>query len=291
MHLQFTAMEDTRGYPASVPVTPTCEYQSAFDDGFCKNSFSGSKKRGRTPGVRSTDVSRRPSLAQMHVMPLTMKVESGLLRPAENFRGHRWEIPSQAEAPMPPTTAPGLSTPAFADPSSAFWRLEGQDMGAGPYITPQPSIDNFRPFNSFDAPTEIPDEQWRSQVSSRVGSIDQGAGTGYSFGAAYSPETEFAPPPDLCSASTSTASLVASVSEVSVYGGDPRPVGQFYMNQWATQSQPAYPSGMPLKPELYDDPTSMYHTTGEAGFTNPRDATFVFQTPNHSPTPANMPGP
>ena len=110
---------------------------------------------------------------------------------------------------------------ALEDPSAEFWRLTAAGIPASPYASsPLQNVDPMvSSFISLD-PVELQDEPaWHSQVSSRMGSFDQGRLSAYALGS-YPSETDFAGlPPGLASASASTASLTASTSEASQYGG------------------------------------------------------------------------
>lgn len=287
-HFHLGVMEgSSRGYTSSLPVTPTAEYSSSFDDSFRKANIG--QKRGRPPSSRSTDVSRRPSLAQMHVMPLAMKVETGLLRPLDGgLQGsNRWE----ASIPQPeamPTVA--MSAPEFTNPSSAFWRL-GHDtnhLAYSPPLAPQPTSENFRSFISFENAPDISEASWTSQLPSRMGSVDNEIGAGYSLDGMYPPSPEYSQvPPELCSASTSTASLTTSLSEASsVYGGDNQQTsdGRYYLSQWTPQ--PTYPVEIPLKRDAFETTmetsVSMYSDDSRYPSFND-DATFTFRSANQSP--------
>ncbi|TGZ82432.1 hypothetical protein EX30DRAFT_370538 [Ascodesmis nigricans] len=283
MHIQFppNTLENPRGYPASVPATPTGEYPNAFEESFHQGSFPGSTKRGRTPNTQSRNVSRRPSLAQMHVMPLAMKMESGMIRQPDGFAQHRWD--SNPPPMDPPLQLPGqiIGSSEYADPSAAYWRIEGQSMGSRPYITPQPSIDGFRPFGAAE---EIQDGRWASQTPSRLGSIDLSVGAGYPMAPGYSPELEFTAPPSLCSASTSTASLTASLAEPPHYG-ETQPGAQFYMHPWASRSTPAYPTTTFLKQDHFEDNIPVFPPLGDPRLLPTTEEPFAFQPPNYSSEP------
>ncbi|KAI5804915.1 hypothetical protein EDC01DRAFT_610129 [Geopyxis carbonaria] len=279
-----------RGYPASVPVTPTY-FSGSFEDGLRHGNLANSG--GQIAGSRSTDVSRKPSLAHLHAMPLALKVEQGYLSPHDGFP-RRWELPSQADpsapvTPVTPITAQPRAT--LEDPSTAFWRLNSSDLRpAASFIPSQPKVGSMASFSSIDS-ADVPDDGWTSQVPSRVGSVDHGIGSGYSFGHS-SFETDYPPPPELCSASASTASLTASVSEASHYGGDSRPTpGQYYLgHQWGEQQPTAgssYSVETPVKTESLEPNVSSY--AGDTRYAQIHEENpFLFPSPLHSPAPVGM---
>ncbi|KAH0613966.1 uncharacterized protein H6S33_005852 [Morchella sextelata] len=209
--------ENANGYPVSVPVTPTwgAEYEfgpGAFEHQFLQNGIS---RPGRIMGLsQSASVSRRPSMAQMHT-PATVKVEPGYsdLVP-------RWELPSQPESSADFSSRAPLEDPSL---SSVIWRATSGPMTGNNFSqqnisnTPLPtdSIENFE------------EGIWTSQAPSRMGSIDQGMNLPFSYQSAYSSDVDLGIPPEMYSASASTASLTASVSESSHYGDH-----QFYSTQW-----------------------------------------------------------
>jgi len=236
-----------RGYPASVPVTPTTyDFSGPFDDGFRTNNISGAS--GRIAVSRSADVSRKPSLAQMHAMPLAMKVEQGFLNPP------CWELPSQNESsPVVESVGGGAE---LEDPSAAFWRLASSSgvPTSTTFIPSQQSLSHMASFSSIDS-TDYPDDSaWNSQVSSRMGSIDQGMTPTYSLGTTYSSDVDYSGAPELLSASASTASLTASLSDASQYGGETGRGPEFYVTgQWSAP----HPES-PVKAETFHTETSFY---------------------------------
>jgi len=239
------AAEPPRGYPASVPVTPTYDFAGSFDDSL--------RSHVQHPISRSTNVSRKTSLARIHT-PLTLKVEQRFLSPGEGY-GPQWEVTSQSDT-MTPATEPFH---ALEGTAAAYWRLASPRVPASPYMPPYVS-----PLQSLDAmgqigSAELQDDStaW-SQASSRMGSIDQGMPPAYALGS-YSSETDFVGlPPGLVSTNASTVSLTASVSEY----GDNR--GPFYVNQWGGDlaGPNSYESGPPLKTESYDSNPAFYMDEG-----------------------------
>lgn len=90
---------------------------------------------------------------------------------------------------------------------------------------PQQSLNSSTPL-AVEPIDNFEDGIWTSQGPSRMNSIDQGMNLPFSYPSAYSSD-DLGIPPDMYSASASTASLTASISESSHYGDH-----QFYTNQW-----------------------------------------------------------
>lgn len=263
------------GYPSSVPVTPTYDFPSHAYDDYRHNSIAGTA--GRLSMSHSASVSRKPSLAQMHVMPLAMKAE---LLGAHEFSRPGWELSTQEQRRhLPEQIQTGL-----ADPSTAFWRLSSSaspltssPMAAAHIVPSQPHAASFEE----DSQEE---HGWNSHSPSRMGSVDQGVHHIYGYGATYSSEGEFTGPPEMCSANASTASLTASVSDASQYGGDSRPTSQFYSSQWADQVGlgNSYEMSTPVKQEPFESHQSMY--TDDSCYSQAvEENTYLFHSPERTP--------
>lgn len=244
--------ESVNGYPVSVPVTPTCtwdtnyEFSTAFDHQFMQNSLN--RSTGRVMGSQSASVSRRPSMAHMHA-PASVKVEPGYLDPVRS-----WELPSQPESS---TRFPGRAVleESSAGLSSILWRATGTPV-TGNSFTQQSSL-------ASDSMDNLDDGYWASQAPSqapsRLGSIDQGMNLSFSYPSAYSSDADLCVAPDMysASASASTASLTASISDASHYGES----HQLYANQWADHHGSVGNGcggleGIRLEPEIFDSRAS-----------------------------------
>jgi hypothetical protein len=230
------------GYPSSVPVTPTFDYTGMnTEDNLRHNSVSSTNGRFSVP--HSTSVSRRPSLVQMHVLPSTMKNERNYLSPADLPRS-TWELASQPEHPL-------SDAMPVEDPSLVFWRLNTSPMANPTFVPSQSNLGTLQSFGSVDS-ADIHDEKaWTSQTPSRMGSIDHGMGAGYPYECSYPSDPDFNVAPELCSASTSTASLTTSLPETSHYAGDNQQE-HFFMNQYPGQLSSVNSYNMPttIKQEL-----------------------------------------
>jgi hypothetical protein len=231
--------EPPRGYAASVPVTPTYDFSGSFEDSFRNhNKVSGSG--GQLTMSRSTNVSRKSSLAQMHTaVPLASKIEQGYLNPRDGLRS-QWDLTSHGENTAP--ISGGFH--GLGDTAEPFWRL---DSSSSSFVSLDPTA-----FGGIESELqELQDDTaCYSQASSRVGSIDQGAIPMYALGT-YPSERDFVGvSPGLVSASASTASLTASLSEASQYGDGATSVSPFYMANWGDRNlelEPgSYESGSPL---------------------------------------------
>ncbi|RPB01866.1 hypothetical protein L873DRAFT_1675259 [Choiromyces venosus 120613-1] len=237
---QGQILENPNGYPASVPVTPTYDLpMSKFEDNYRPNGAPGLPPR--IPISQSASVSRRPSLAHLNSGPLGIKAEQAFMSLREGVPRTPWEVPSQQEMPNL------FEHSSFEDPSTTYWRLNSPSIG-GHY--PQHSLHSMNSMASLTAPESLDsyDGGIYSQGPSRMGSIDQGIGGVFGYPTTHSPEAaDFGVAPDLRSASASTASLTASISEASHYGapGEP-PYGQHYnMTQWVDQTS----NGIHFDPE------------------------------------------
>ncbi|KAF8540191.1 hypothetical protein BDD12DRAFT_40626 [Trichophaea hybrida] len=253
------SIEPPRGYPASVPVTPTTYDfgNSNVDDNFRSHSISGAGASGQVHHPRSANVSRKSSLAKMHAMPLALKIEQGYLNPCDGFPRALWE---QNESPTPVLD----QFRTLEDTASAFWRLTSGDPST-PFLAPHENPDAMISLTSLES-VDLPDETlWQSQGPSRMGSIDdQGMISTYPTGP-Y--DSGFDNVPGLMSASASTASLTASISEVSSQyagvggdGGDGSGLGQFRANQWGggdpSGGHGSYELESPMKVEPFDSTES-----------------------------------
>jgi len=247
----LSSTEPPRGYPASVPVTPTYDFGSSFDDSFRSNSISSAT--GQAPLPRSANVSRKSSLAKMHAMPLALKIEQGYLSPCDGLHRALWE---QSESTTP--VSDQFRT-TLEDTSAAFWRLTSSTPFLATHSNPE-AMDSLTSLDSVDLHDET---VWQSQVPSRMGSIDQGMVPVpvYALGS-YQSEQDFNNVPGLMSASASTASLTASISEVSSQyagmggeGGDGSGLGQF-TNRWEgsdpSGGHGSYELESPMKVEPFD---------------------------------------
>lgn len=262
--------ENANGYPVSVPVTPTWDtnYEfssSALDHQFLQNGPN--RSTGRVVGSRSASVSRQPSMAQMHV-PASVKVEPTYLDPVR-----AWELPSQPES----THFPGRLEESSAGLSSILWRATGTPVTGSPF-TQHNSLAN-------DSMDNLDDGYWASQAPSRLGSIDQGMNLPYSYPSAYSSEADLCIAPDMysASASASTASLTASISEASHYGDN----HQLYPNQWADHGSVGNGcgglEGIRLEPEIFESRASF---TDDEHYIGGVDDTSFFPSPLQGTTTA-----
>lgn len=262
--------ENTNGYPVSVPVTPTWdtnyEFSSpAFDHQFMQNSLS--RTNGRVMTSQSASVSRRPSMAQMHVAT-PVKVEPGYLDPV---RG--WELPSQPESSAH-FQGRAVLEDTSAGLSSILWRATATPVTP---VTGSP----FAQHNSLasDSMENLDDGYWASQAPSRMGSIDHSMNLPFSYPSAYSSDADLVAP-EMYSASASTASLTASISENSHYGD------QFYTNQWADHAAVGGGcgglEGIRLESETFESQTSF---TDEEPYMGVDDTSF-FRTPLEGPAAA-----
>lgn len=234
--------ENTSGYPVSVPVTPTWdtgyEFSSSFDHQFMQNGLN--RSTGRVMGSQSASVSRRPS---MHA-PASVKVEPGFLDPV---RG--WELPSQPELS---THFPGRAVleENSAGLSSILWRATETPVAGSPF-TQQNSL-------ASDSMDNLEDGYWASQAPSRLGSIDQSMNLPFNYPSAYSSDADLCVAPDMysVSASESTPSLTASISEASHYGDS----HQLYAGPWADHGSVGNGcsglDGIRLEPEIFDSRAS-----------------------------------
>ncbi|KAA8908654.1 hypothetical protein FN846DRAFT_889396 [Sphaerosporella brunnea] len=220
-HLQQST-EPPRGY-ASVPVTPTYDFPGSFDDSFCAHNKLSSSG-GQLAVSRSTNVSRKSSLAQMHsAAPLASKMEQG------GFLSARPQWPSHSESTTPISDGfGGLGAPL-------------QRLDSFPFDPSLGFVGSMDPLQDEDA--------CYSQASSRMGSIDHSA---------IYPHF----PPALVSASGSTTSLTASISEPSQYGDGPSGSGAFFAQSWdrvALGLDPAsYESESPLSKQASFESTSSW---------------------------------
>ena len=255
-----------RGYPASTPVTPTTyDFAGSLDDGLRGHS-------GQHAISRSTNASRKTSLSRMHTMPLTLKVEQGLLGPRDGY-GSQWDGDA-----MTPATEPFH---AFEDPAAPYWQLASPGVPASPFVSPLHNLDAMTQFSA----AELQDDNvtW-SQVPSRMGSIDHGMLPAYALGS-YQPESDFVGlPPGLVSTNASTVSLTASISE---YGDNREP---YYVNQWGggLLAEPsAYQGGQPLKAEPYDSNPTFYMDE-ESRYPLPSQPPQPSQPSQHGAPPVGM---
>jgi hypothetical protein len=241
-HLQ-TSTEPPRGYASSVPVTPTYDFPGSFDDSFRNhNKLSGSS--GQHPMSRSTNVSRKSSLAQMHTpVPIASKMDQGgFLSPRDPLARPQSQWPDLASH-SGNTTAISVSG-GFSGLGGPVHQLDSFHLELDSFHLE--SLDHSLGFLD-GALQDLQDDGGAcySQASSRVGSIDHGAM--YSL-LPLSEDNHF--PPALASASGSTASLTASLSEASQYGDPP-----YFVQGWPAESAGAlgidaaatsYESGSPL---------------------------------------------
>lgn len=266
--------ESANGYPVSVPVTPSwgADYEfssSALDHQLLQNGPN--RSTGRVMGSHSASVSRRSSMAQMHV-PASVKVEPAYLDPV---RG--WELPSQPESSA---HFPGRLEESSAGLSSILWRATGTPVTGSPFTQQNPLAN--------DSMDSLDDGYWASQASSRLGSIDQSMNLPYSYPSAYSSEADLCVAPDMysASASASTASLTASISEASHYGDN----HQLYTNQWTDHGPVGNGcgglEGIRLEPEIFDSRASF---TDDEHYIGGVDDTPFFPSPLQGTTATTLP--
>ncbi|KAL7270422.1 hypothetical protein RUND412_006876 [Rhizina undulata] len=277
---QLSGSDAPAGYPVSVPVTPTYDFgHGTFDD--CMRHGSLSSTSDRLSATNSTTVSRRPSLAQLHPMPLNVKGEQGYLAPRDSFPRPGWELASQ----MDPATRFSEQNRAMEDPSTAFWRLAASPMTN---TFPSQSLSSMPSLNSLDS-SEHDNHSWHSQAPSRMGSIDQDMnGFAYKSGY-YSDAGIYSGTPEMYSASASTSSLTASISDNSQYGGEARP-GQFYMSQWPNKNGILNHFDVDdthVKQESFESHPPFYVDDSRYGPVAD-DSTLLFQSPLQSPTVVGM---
>lgn len=211
-------------YAASVPATPTYDYATGVLDGSLRHnsvSSAASVTSGRPSISHSAATSRRPSLA--HIMP-GLKTETDYMNTPSFARFSNYEISPYSDNSPGHVDQVGLE--------SAFWRLTSSPMTPNPYggISQHMSLGSMSSLNSAEASDTQDDPIWPS----RMNSIDQGMITGFSFPSTYSSDVEYnsvIPEMYHTSASASTASLTASISEVSQFG-DTRLPSQVFMRQW-----------------------------------------------------------
>ncbi|PWW78402.1 hypothetical protein C7212DRAFT_315641 [Tuber magnatum] len=207
--------------PESDPVTPaSAQPISNIEDNYRPNGDP--ELPPRIPISQSASVSRRSSMAHLN---------SGT---EEAFVDVPWWTGSFQPEMLGFINQYG----SFEDLSGMYWRLNSPSICGGHY--PQHSLHSMNSMNSLTAPESLDSyDGIYSQGPSRMGSIDQGIGGVFGYTTTHSPEAvDFGVVPDLRSASASTASLTASISEASQYGAPGEPgYGQRYnMTQWVDQT-------------------------------------------------------
>lgn len=265
--------EKPNGHPVSVPGTPTWGLSYEFSSPAFEHQFTQNRSAGAVMGSQSASVSRRSSMAQMHI-PTPVKIEQGYLEPVRT-----WELPSQPESSTH-FQGQAVLEDTSAGLSSIIWRATATPVTpvTGSPFTQQNSL-------AGDSMDNIDDGYWVSQAPSRMGSIDHGMNLPFSYQSAYSSDVDLAGAPGIysTSASTSTASLTASISEASHYGGD-----QFYSAQWTDHGAVANGcgglEGIRLEPEIFGNQTPF---TDDEHYTGADDTTF-FPSP-HQGTTATLP--
>jgi hypothetical protein len=270
-HDHFPSTDSCRGYPASVPVTPTYTFSGSFEEGIRNNSIGSSASTSR-----STNVSRKPSLAQMHAMPLSLKVDQAFMGPREGFNNvPRWDIPHND----PQSSAAEQNHTGLEDPSVAFWRLGDMPLISSPHSLNR--ISSYGPYETADMPEDV---AW-SQAPSRIGSVDQGIA--YSIGStAFQSDNEYGVP-ELVSASTSTASLTAPNSEPSPYAGQAeshtRPLEFYNMHQWDDHSSSVHGSFHDHSPSVKLEPFDSFYQDDDRYNLSNKPA-FMYHHEPHSQT-------
>lgn len=225
--------ENTSGYSASVPVTPTYDPSvPRFDDSY--QAISGHPPR--IPISQSASVSRRPSYVHIHTVLGTKPIEQAFMALAEGVPGAPWELPPRQESQ---TMFPDVQQSSFEDPSQSFWRLNLPAVSG--VHNPQHSLHSMNSMASLTGPESLEsyDGGLYSQGPSRMSSIDHGPGGMYGYPITNSSEGGFSSTPDLhSSANASTASLAASFSEASQYSGPGGDSGyrQHYMTNWVDRT-------------------------------------------------------
>jgi len=217
-------------HPASVPVTPISERPNSEDN--CRaNGAPGPSSRIQIS--QSASESRRPSIAHLNSEPLGIKPEEAFIRLGEGVPRTPWEVPSQQEMPNLFGQYSG-----FQDPSTTYWRLNSPSICGGPHPHHQlHSVGSMASLTAAESLDSCDDGVYSPQGPSRMGSFDHSMGGLLGYPTTHSPEaTDLGVVPDLRSASTSTASLTASVSEASQYGAPGEPGYEHYMTQWVDQA-------------------------------------------------------
>ncbi|CAZ80559.1 unnamed protein product [Tuber melanosporum] len=208
-------------YPESVPVTPTSDQpMSNFGDNYQPNRDTGLPPR--IPISQSASVSRRPSMAQLNSG--TEEIFVGVPQWVESFQ---------------PDMLGCVDQHSYEDLSGIYYRLNSPPICGAHY--PQHPLHNMSSMASLTTPESLDSYDGRiySQGPSRMGSIDQGMGSVFSYPTTHSPEAaEFGVVLDSRSASAPTPPLTASISEASQFGAPGESgYGQRYnMAQWVDQT-------------------------------------------------------
>ncbi|CUS13879.1 unnamed protein product [Tuber aestivum] len=215
-------------FSESVPATPASEQPvSNIEDNYRPNGDP--ELPPRIPISQSASASRRSSMTRLN---------SGA---EEAFVDAPWWV----RPPHPEMRCLRNQYGSFEDLSGMYWQLNSPSV-CGAHC-PQHSLHSMTPLTAPES-LDSYDGGIYSQGPSRMGSIDQGIGGVFGYTTTHSPEAvDFGAVPDLCSASASTASLTASISEASQYGAPGEPdYGQPYdMTQWVDQTS----SGFHFDPE------------------------------------------